>query len=99
MTDKERIIVDETITDTDQQRTCGTCNMTAQGGYLNCEYQCSYKNKKLKEDLICKTQECEKYEQVLIEIEEICRQLLDDDYIRSVAESLIDIISKTKENK
>ena len=32
----------------------------------------------------------------LDDIEEICRQLLDDDYIRSIAESLIDIISKTK---
>lgn len=33
----------------------------------------------------------------LDDIEEICRQLLDDDYIRSIAESLIDIIDKAKE--
>lgn len=56
---KEQITMNETNTGTEQQRTCETCNMTAQGGYLNCEYTCAYKVKKLKDDLVCKTQECE----------------------------------------
>lgn len=56
---KEQITMNETSTDTDQQRTCETCNMADQGGYLSCEYVCAYKVKKLKDDLACKTQECE----------------------------------------
>ena len=61
MTDKEQITMNETNAGTEQQRTCETCNMTAQGGYLNCEYMCTYKVKKLKGDLARKTQECEKW--------------------------------------
>ena len=38
----------------------------------------------------------DRYHKAFEEIEEICRQLLDDNYIRSVAQSLIDIINKAK---
>lgn len=40
---------------------------------------------------------CKELSKTLDDIEEICRQLLDDDYIRSVAKNLIDIIDKAKE--
>ena len=39
----------------------------------------------------------EKYKQALDEIEDVCRNILDDDYMRSVAESLLEIINKAKE--
>lgn len=65
---KEQITMNETNTGTEQQRTCETCNMTAQGGYLNCEYTCAYKVKKLKDDLVCKTQECENLEKEICNI-------------------------------
>lgn len=65
---KEQITMNETNTGTEQQRTCETCNMTAQGGYLNCEYTCAYKVKKLKDDLVCKTQECEELKEKIKQI-------------------------------
>lgn len=62
------------------------------------------------ESLKAKEQECEElnkycpkrcksdnYEQVLESIEHICRNVLDDDYIRNLAFALLGIISKAKE--
>lgn len=78
MTDKEQITMNETSPGSEQQRTCETCNMTAQGGYLNCEYTCAYKVKKLKDDLVCKTQECEGLRTKLDYYIKKTEQLLDD---------------------
>lgn len=39
----------------------------------------------------------ERFRQAFDELKEICEQLVDDDYIRPVAESLIDIIDNAKE--
>lgn len=45
----------------------------------------------------CIRQERDKYKQTLNEIEDICRNILDDDYMRSVAESIFEIINKEEE--
>ena len=39
-----------------------------------------------------------KYKQALDEVEYVCRNLLDDDYMRNVAESILNIINKMEEN-
>ena len=61
--------------------------------------ECEELKRKVKLMMDCLDCKVDEYKEALDEIEEICRQLLDDDYIRSVAESLIDIISKAKEEK
>lgn len=54
-------------------------------------FDCYYKQFKRKE------QECDNYKQALDDLESICRNLLDDDYMRSIAKSLLHIIYKAKE--
>ena len=61
--------------------------------------ECEELKRKVKLMMDCLDCKVDEYKEALDEIEEICRQLLDDDYIRSVAESLIDIISRAKEEK
>lgn len=58
--------------------------------------ECEELKRKVKLMMDCLDCKVDEYKEALDEIEEICRQLLDDDYIRSVAESLIDIISRAK---
>lgn len=59
--------------------------------------ECEELKRKVKLMMDCLDCKVDEYKEALDEIEEICRQLLDDDYIRSVAESLIDIIDNAKE--
>lgn len=81
MQDIEQIIMNETSPDTEQKkRTCETCNMKAQGGYLNCEYMCAYKVKKLKDDLVCKTQEYEELKEENKRLVGIIANFIFDDF-------------------
>ena len=56
-----------------------------------------YCNKENCNLLKAKEQECNNYKQALDSIENICRNVLDDDYIRNLAFALLDIINKAKE--
>lgn len=56
-----------------------------------------YCNKENCNLLKAKEQECNNYKQALDSIENICRNVLDDDYIRNLAFALLDIINKAKD--
>lgn len=99
MTDKEVIIHGVNVSGCKhyEKHTFYDCNETCEdNGAIVCTNCKDNPNCDFKQ-LQRKTAECEKYKQALNDIEGICRQLLDDEYIRSVAESLIDIINKAKD--
>ena len=57
------------------------------------------KIKKLRKNIALEIGTSDRYRNALEEIEEICHQLLDDEFIRSEAKSILDIINKVEVQK
>lgn len=113
MTDKEQVIVDGVDVSECEYLKYDKIGCSADGCYClgnDCYYkqltlktqecdELKEKIKKLRKNIALEIGTSDRYRNALEEIEEICHQLLDDEFIRSEAKSILDIINKVEVQK